>query len=159
MSIYDVASNILEVLEMIEQGDSEDDALADTLEALQGELEYKVNSWCNVIKNKENDINGIAEEIKRLQQKKNTKENEVKKMKAVICVLLTRLGYGKFKTATYSLNRFRETIEIDKKQVPEEFKIEVQRTVKEPDKENIKKALESGKNLPFAKIMKSLTIQ
>ena len=83
-TVYEISSNILDLLIMIEQGDVNvsDECVTDTLEGLNGELEDKVNEWCRVIKSIEYEEKSLSEEIKRLQAKKKLKENEAKRMRS-----------------------------------------------------------------------------
>ena len=160
-NIYEISNNIKEILDLIEneETDVSDDVIADTLEGLEGELEYKVNSWCRAIRNITYEINAVESEKVRLSNIKKAKEKEIERMKTVLFNVLSKLGYEKYKTSEYSLYGFK-TDKLDVasiKHIPDEFKRE--RISYEPDKEKIRCALKNGRELSFAKFTSSLTIR
>lgn len=159
-TVYEISSNILDLLIMIEQGDVNvsDECVTDTLEGLNGELEDKVNEWCRVIKSIEYEEKSLSEEIKRLQAKKKLKENEAKRMRSALCGVLKNLGYDKYKTAEYTLYSFKsDKLDLQKELVPDELRKE--RVTKVVDEKAIKNLLLDGEVLPYAKLINSLTIR
>lgn len=158
-NIYEIATGITELFDLIENSETDisDECFADTFEALEGELEEKVNSWCKVAKNLQADINDIKDEVKRLNDRRKSKENELQKMKSTLMAVLTSLGYTKFKTAQFSLYGFKSDKLSITDDVPEEFRKE--RISLEPDNDKIRAELESGAELPFAKFINSLIIR
>lgn len=158
-NIYEIAAGITELLELMEnsKGDVSEECFTDTFEALEGELEEKVNSWCRAAKNLQSDINAIKDEVKRLNSRKKSKENELEKMKSALMVVLTGLGYEKFKTAQFSLYGFKTDKISITGDVPDEFR--KKRISFEPDNEKIRVELEKGTELPFARFINSLTIR
>lgn len=159
-NIYEISNNIQMLLESIEDIENpvSDECIADTLEALDGELEKKINNWCRAIRNITYEIENIKAEIMRLNNIKNAKEKEIERMKSILCNVLTKLGYEKYKTSEYSLYGFKsDKLDVtDKKLVPDEFKKE--RISLEIDNAKIKAALNKGQELPFARFTTSLTI-
>lgn len=159
-NIYKISNDIQLILETIENEETpvSDDVIADTIEGLEGELEYKVNDWCRAIRNIKYEIDNITAEGRRLNDIKKAKEKEVERMKAVLHNILTKLGYEKYRTSEYSLYGFKtDKLDIAPiKYIPDEFKKE--RINYEPDKEKIKSALAEGKELSFAKFTSSLTV-
>ena len=79
--LYDITGNILMLQELLESPIDDEDILKDTLEAVQGEYEDKLESYCKVIKNLEADIEAIKNEAKRLTDKRKTLENNVDRLK------------------------------------------------------------------------------
>ena len=69
-SLYEVTGNILALQEMLESPLDDEDILRDTLEAVQGEYEQKIEGYCKVIKNIDADVQAIETEIARLIEKK-----------------------------------------------------------------------------------------
>ena len=65
MKLYELAQNYAQLLEMAEEMES--DALVDTLEALQGEIEEKAENIAKLVKNLEADAKIIKEEEQRLE--------------------------------------------------------------------------------------------
>lgn len=158
-NIYKIAASITELFELMEnsEADVSEECFTDTFQALEGELEEKVNSWCRAAKNLQSDINDIKDEIKRLNGRKKSKENELEKMKSTLMAVLTGLGYKKFKTAHFSLYGFKTDKISITGDVPDEFKKE--RISFEPDNTKIRNELAKGNELPFAMFINSLTIR
>ena len=159
-AIYEISSNILDLLIMIEDNEVNvtDKCVIDTFEGLEGELDDKVNEWCRVIKSIEYEKKNLSEEIKRLQTKKISKENEVKKMRSALCDVLKKLGYDKYKTAEYTLYSFKsDKLDLKKELVPDELRKE--RVTKVIDEKAIKDLLLAGEDLPYAKLINNLTIR
>lgn len=78
--LYELTSDLLVLQEMLEDS-VEDEVLTDTLEAVQGEYEIKLEAYCKVIKNLEADIVGIKAEEKRLADKRKVLENNIERLK------------------------------------------------------------------------------
>lgn len=158
-NIYEIAAGITELFELMEnsEADVSEECFTDTFESLQGELEDKVNGWCRAIKNLQSDINDIKSEVKRLNDRRRSKENELEKMKSALMAVLTALGYEKFKTAQFSLYGFKTDKLSITGDVPDEFKKE--RISLEPDNAKIRNELAKGNELPFAMFINSLTIR
>lgn len=76
MTLYELTDDYLRLIELAE---SEDDpvAIMDTMDAIEGEIEDKADSYCAVIATLENDVSVVDAEIKRLQARKKTISNNV----------------------------------------------------------------------------------
>jgi len=158
MNIYDITKQWLEVQELIESGDIEKEALFDTLEAIEGDLEYKAESYAKIIKNLEKDINGIKEEEKRLSEKRKSLENNIKKMKNILEESMKVTGKTKFKTELFSFNIQKNTPSLiidNEDSVPEEF-INI---VKSVNKSLIKDRIKSGEVFDFAHLESSESLR
>lgn len=79
-SLYEVTGDLLQLQSMLED-DVDPEVLADTLEAVQGEYEIKLESYCKVIKNLEADVVGIKAEVDRLSNKRKVLENNIDRLK------------------------------------------------------------------------------
>ena len=60
-NIYEIASDWFRVQDMMEDPELDPQTLADTLEAIEGELEVKAENYAKVMKNLEGDIAAIKE--------------------------------------------------------------------------------------------------
>lgn len=78
--LYEITGDILTLQEMLEDS-VEDEVLTDTLEAVQGEYEIKLEAYCKVIKNLEADMEALKNEAKRLTDKRKVLENNVDRLK------------------------------------------------------------------------------
>ena len=91
MTLYEITGELLALMEMAEE-DLDPQALADTLEGLEGELDDKVDSWCKVIKNIEGEAKMVKDEAKRLSDRAKTLENNAKRMKETVMLCLKAVG-------------------------------------------------------------------
>ena len=101
-NIYEIVGSFLKLTQMMEDPELDPQTLADTMEAIEGELEVKAENYAKVMKNIEGDITSIKAEIERLTNKKKTLENNIKNMKAVLQGAMEITGKTKFKTDLFS---------------------------------------------------------
>ena len=101
-TLYELTGEFLELFEMIDQGEYDDDMLMDTLEAIDGEIEIKAENYAKVIQEISGQIDTIVSEISRLQGKKNTLDNAVKRIKGSLQGAMELTGKTKFKTDLFS---------------------------------------------------------
>ncbi len=137
-TLYELTGAFNQVAEMID-GEKINPAVIDTLESIDLAIEDKANGYAKIIKNVEADSKVIADEIKRLQSRKQTLDNNVKNMKLSLQNAMQEIGKTKFKTQLFSfgIQKNPPSVEILKEElIPEEF-IKVVTTV---DKTAIKKA-------------------
>ena len=148
-SIYEITDDFLRIQDMMEDPELDPQTLADTLEAIEGELEVKAENYAKVMKNLEGDIVAIKAEIDRLTAKKRAIENNIKNMKATLQNVMEMTGKTKFKTDLFSFgiqkNAPSVVIDVeDVRDIPEDYL-----KFKEPevDKTAIKAAINDGVDL------------
>ena len=147
-SIYEITQDYLYLMEMAEMEEVDAQMVADTLEAVEGELEYKAEAYAKIMKNLEGDIQALKSEEERLSQKRKTIENNIKRMKEALQSVMEVTGKTKFKTQLFSFgiqnNAPSVVITADIKDIPAEYL-----RIKEPevDKTAIKKAIQEGIDL------------
>lgn len=148
-NLYEIASDWFRVQDMMGDPELDPQTLADTLEAIEGELEVKAENYAKVMKNLEGDIVAIKAEIDRLSAKKRAIENNIKNMKATLQSVMEATGKTKFKTELFSFgiqkNAPSVVIDVeDVRDIPEDYL-----KFKEPevDKTAIKAAINDGVDL------------
>lgn len=148
-NIYEITSDWFRVQDMMGDPELDPQTLADTLEAIEGELEVKAENYAKVMKNLEGDIVAIKAEIDRLTAKKRAIENNIKNMKATLQNVMEVTGKTKFKTDLFSFgiqkNAPSVVIDVeDVRDIPEDYL-----KFKEPevDKTAIKAAINDGVDL------------
>lgn len=148
-SLYDIESDFLALYELATtEGDEQ--AFLDTLEALKGELEVKAGGYVHVIKQLEMEADECDKVIDAFKAKKATRTNNVKRMKEALMQVMDIAGVDKLPAGEY-------TIKIAKNgglqplvlgDVPDNYmKVKL-----EPDTEKIRKALNDGEDLSFARL-------
>src|SRR5690606_15774163 len=91
------------IQQLIEDGAPEE-AFIEALNAIDGELAEKLESYAAVIKNIESDINGIKAEVDRLNERKKAMESSVKRMKENMQTAMIETGQTKVKGEKFSFN-------------------------------------------------------
>lgn len=89
---------------MANDQDLDPEMIADTLEGLDMEIEQKAEGYAKVIRSIEGDVDLLDSEIKRLQGKKKTLENNIDAMKRSLEQAMIITGKKKFKTALFGFN-------------------------------------------------------
>lgn len=148
-NIYELTQDYLIISEMMENPELDPEFLADTMEAVEGELEVKAENYAKVMKNLDGDVEALDNEIRRLMSRKKALENNIKNMKKALQSMMTITGKTKFKTDLFSFGIRKNTpaVVMDEQyieNVPERFL-----KYKEPEinKTAIKEAIMAGENL------------
>ena len=149
-TLYELTNEYLQLLEMAEDPDVDPETLADTMEAIGGEIEDKADGYARVMKQIEANAAGIKSEIDRLTARKTSMENNIKRMKESLQAAMEATGKKKFKTALFSFNIQKNPTSLkidDPDAVPENFLIPQPPKV---DNAAIKDALKAGAVYDFA---------
>lgn len=101
-NLYNLTTDYDKVLQMLYSDEHEENAVFDTLDAIEGAIEDKADGYAMVIKSVEADVAGIKAEIERLQNRKKTLENKIGWLKTNLENTMRMLGKTKFKTALFS---------------------------------------------------------
>lgn len=164
MTLYEITSDYMQLMQMMEDPEMDPQILADTMEGIEGELEVKAESYAKVMKNLEADVAGIKAEIERLSTRKKTIENNIKRMKESLQFSMETTGKTKFKTELFSfgIRKNAPAVVMDEQyieNVPERFLKYSDPTI---NKTAIKEAIQNGENLEglaHLEQSKSLTIK
>lgn len=154
-TLYELTGNYKTLLDLA--GSMDEDELQtfnDTLEAILGEIEVKADGYAVVLAEIEGRINTVNKEIGRLEALESALSNTRRRMIDRLKMAMEDIGTKEIKT---DLHRFKivgnggkQPLSIDEGCVPEEYtKTEVKQV---PDKDKIRKTLESGEVLPFARL-------
>lgn len=148
-NLYEITQDYMTILAMMEDPELDPQTLADTMEAVEGELEVKAENYAKVIRNLEGDIAAIKGEVERLSAKKKTLENNIKNMKSALMMAMETTGKTKFKTElfSFSVRNNAPKVVMDEeyiKNVPERFLKYSEPTI---NRSAIKEAIQNGENL------------
>lgn len=151
--IYEIIDDLRDFIEAYE-GLEDEQAYKDTLEALEGEFDDKVEAWCKAEKNLEGERDAVKVELDRLQLKYKMLDNHVERMKQTLQMYMVAAGRrqaGRTLGAKIVKNGGLAPLEItvQPKDLPEQF----QKVTIEADKKAIRDALDKGEELPFAQLL------
>lgn len=154
MKLYELTGAIADLSSM----DMDDEAVKTSLELMQGDFNDKAINIIKMAENLSADTSAIDAEIERLKARKQVIVNRQKALREYLLHNMQASGISKIECPlfTASLRKGIESVEItDQSIIPNEFvSIEV---VEKPDKAAIKKALQSGVEVPGATLKRGDT--
>ena len=149
MTLYELTSEYLELLAMLEDPDVDEELINDTLEALGGELEVKADGYARVMRQIDSDAKAIKTEEERLANRRKSLENRSAALKSRLQQMMEITGKVKFKTELFSfgIQKNPAAVVMDEQyieNIPECYLI-----IQEPkiDKQKIKEDLKAGLDL------------
>lgn len=150
-SLYSMTAEWEEVFNMLLDPEIPEDAIFDTIDMIEADMDEKADSYAKIIRRMEGDEKIIQEETRRLRDRAAAIANRRGRMKASLEEMMRTTGRTKFKTALFSFNIQKNggaaplvfLTPVD--QIPAEW-----RKPGEPDTVRIRQALESGAECPFA---------
>ena len=143
-TLYQLTEAYQELLSMALDPDTDPEALADTMEAIEGEFEVKADGYAKVMKELKAIADARKAEAKRLLDGAKSVEANIDRMKAALMTAMKLTGKTKFKTELfgYGIQKNPPALKIDMPdRVPEEFLIPQEPKV---DSAAIKKELKEG---------------
>lgn len=159
MTLYEMTEAQKELYELMTSGEIDEDVYADTLEGIG--IAEKIEGYCVVENELAGDLQKIESEIERLNKKKKSIENNIKRLRARLGDCLCSMDTTKYSAGTYTVYR-RETEQIiidDLQKIPAEF---LKTRVSEmPNKTLIKESIKAGKEIAGAHLQtnQSITIK
>ena len=100
-TLYELAENWLKVMQLAEEG-ADEEAVANALEDIGGEIEDKADGYAKVIKSLEAEAAAIKSETDRLFARKTAMENSAKNLKKRLESTMIACGKTKFRTLLFS---------------------------------------------------------
>ena len=165
MKLYELTADYKKFMELIENEDIPQEAIADTLESITSLIEEKADNIACIIKNITAEIGAIKAEEQNLAARRKTKENQIERLKTYLSETLLQSGYTKVETARNKIS-FRKSESVT---VADEAKFiewaakynDELLTYKEPsiNKTAIKKALSDGVELDGVELTSKQNIQ
>lgn len=153
-TLYELTSDYLELLNLLEDPDGDPQAIEDTLEGLGYEIELKADGYAKIIAQLDADASAADAsaadaEIKRLQTRKKRMFNSKDRLKKALAGAMITTGKRKIKTELFSFS-IRKTpvrVVIDEQSIenlPEKYLIPQDPKI---DKNKIKDDIKAGKDL------------
>ncbi|EAE7347978.1 siphovirus Gp157 family protein [Listeria monocytogenes] len=155
-TLYSIQGKYQQLLNLAEQLDPE--LLKDTLESIDDELETKAENVAFVIKELEGQSLILEKETKRLAERKNTINNNVKRLKQSLFDAMITANKQKIKTNLFTLDIRKNPPSI---MVEDESKL-LNYLIEQPkklDKTKLSDDLKQGIEVPGAKIIQTERLQ
>lgn len=102
MTLYELTGEYRMLLAIAEDPDMDPQAIMDTMEAIEGDIEDKAENYAKVMRTLSADVDGIKAEISRLSDRKKAIEGNITRMKAALEDAMRATGKTKFKTSLFS---------------------------------------------------------
>lgn len=149
MTLYELTSEYLDLLAMLEDPDIDEQVISDTLEAIGGELEVKADGYARVMRQMDADAKAIKAEEERLANRRKSLENRAANLKSRLQQMMEITGKVKFKTELFSfgIQKNPAAVVIDEQyieNIPEEYLIRQDPKI---DRAKLKEDLKAGKDL------------
>ena len=146
MKLYELTAQYRGLAEL---SDIPDDALRDTLEGLEGEIQIKAENLLMVVSNMNADATAIDTEIKRLQARKKAITNRQNSLRDYLKHNMQQSGISKIQCPLFSITlaKGRPMAVIEQEDLlPKKFI----KTTRSPIKADILRALKAGEQVPGA---------
>lgn len=156
MNLFNLAKNYSTLQEMMLDPDVDQQAIEDTLEAIEGAIEEKGDSYAYIIAELDASADMLKKESDRLAQKRQFVLNNKERLRATLLSAMKSTGKEKFKTDTHSFYISKHTnVEItDEAKIPDKFKsFEIK-----IDKTGLKKAMQDDIGIEGAELKESESV-
>lgn len=149
-TMYELTADYMTVLSMATDGETPPDAIADTLEAIGGEIEIKAENSAVIMQELKAEADKIDAEIKRLTARKKALETNSDAIKDRIYNAMKTTGKTKFKTTLFSFNIAKNPVKLvidDETKIPKKYLIPQPAKI---DNAALKEELKAGKSCKYA---------
>ena len=150
-TLYELKSEYIQLRDMAGDPDIGPEALRDTMEAINGELEDKADGYAKVIRELEAEEAGLDAEIKRLQARKSAVSGNKGRIKDALESAMRETGKLKFKTALFSfgIQKNPPSVAILSENIPLDYLVVPE---PQPDKKRILAELKAGAIFDWAEL-------
>lgn len=165
MKLYEIRQVYEEFMNAVECGDVPQECINDTLEAIQGEMEDKIDNIACLIKSLIAETEAMKAEKKTLDARMKTKTNLAERLKEYVADTMKGANIAKIETARNKLS-FRKSNSVFIKDEAEFVKMAMAENdallrYKNPeiDKEAVKNLINDGIDVPGAEIRTNYSLQ
>jgi len=155
-ALHQITDKHRELMELAETSEDMAQAVADTMESIEGEFEEKALSLMSVVSNMDGDVLAINVEIERLTSRKKAVENRQASMKNYLKMNMEASNINKItcQLFTITLAKGRDIVQIDDlNKIPADY-LNI-KTSYTPMKKEILAALKEGEKIEGASLVKS----
>lgn len=108
MTLYELMTDYKNFLSAVESGDIPEEAIVDTLEAIEGDIDEKIDNIACVLKVLQAEEKAIKEEVASLEARLKAKANAKERTKTYLSDMLLALGKTEFESPRNKIT-FRKT--------------------------------------------------
>ena len=158
-TMYELTADHLAVLAMATDGETPPDVIADTLEAIGGEIEIKAENSAVIMQELNAEADKIDAEIKRLTARKKSLETNSDAIKQRIFDAMKATGKEKFKTTLFSFSIGKNPVKLiidDAEKIPRKYLIPQPAKI---DNAALKEDLKAGKVCKYAHLEQSESLR
>lgn len=156
-NLFELTSNFKYILDHADELDEQ--TLNDTLESIQEPLEEKVDNTVGLLKSLKNDIDNFKKEEQDLKKRRQTIENNFKRVKEWSEYTLSTLDVDKLKGNKHELRMQKNGVSVS---IPDESKVPEQYLIPQPPKINkseIKEDLKNGDEYDWAELVQTESLR
>ena len=157
-TLYELKSEYIQLREMAGDPDISPEALRDTMDAINGELEDKADGYAKVIRELEAEEAGLDAEIKRLQARKSAVSGNKGRIKDALESAMRETGKLKFKTAliSFGIQKNPPSVAILSENIPLDYLVVPD---PQPDKKRILAELKAGSSFDWAELRQTESLR
>lgn len=151
-TMYELTGDYMAVLELATNPDIDPQAITDTLEAINAEIEIKAENTAKVLRELEGMAAALKAEEQRLAARRKSIENNVDRIKTGLYEAMKTTGKTKFKTPLFSFaiakngGKIPVVVDVGTADLPDEFVI----VTEKPDIEAIRAYIEKHGTCAYA---------
>lgn len=156
MKLYEITEQHKELLKLADESEDMAQAVADTMEGLEGEFNDKAISLIHVFNNMGSDVDILDNEIKRLSDRKKSIVNKQNSMKEYLRINMESSEISKISCPlfTITLAKGRDIVQIDdESKIPSDY-MDI-KTSMTPMKKEILAEMRQGNSIEGVTIIKS----
>ncbi len=104
MKLYELTEQYEGVVNLLYDGETDEQTILDTLESIEGEIEDKADNYARIIKNLTAEAEMVKAEADRLDRRRKSLEARADWLKRTLKANMEFIGKTKFKTALFSFS-------------------------------------------------------
>jgi len=159
MKLYEIVDSLLQLYEMADTGQVDPQAITDTLDLLEWELEEKADNYAKLITSLKGEIEAIKTEEKRLASRRKAKEAVITTLTANLKQAMEAADKPKIKTPLHSftIQKNPPSVSItDIEYIPKKYFIKPEPVL---DKQWVKDELKAGEIIPGVELTQTESLR
>jgi hypothetical protein len=156
MHLYELSNQYKGLAALAQDPDADEEAISDTLEGLEGDIQAKAEGLLMVVNSIKSDVDVVDAEIKRLQAIKKSRTNRMNSLREYLRFNMDSAGISKITCPlfTITLAKPRKMVNvIDVDRLPDKYTEEV--TTLKVDKAALLRDLKAGEVIAGAELLDS----